>query len=44
MIYHIFVNGEELGKAFDVKKDTTYKLAISLYKGKVQLISYSVKY
>ena len=38
------VNEVKLAKAFDVKHHTPYKLAISMYAGKVSLISYTVKY
>ena len=38
------VNDQRLGKAFDVKKETAYKLAISLYVGRMSLLSYKVTY
>ena len=35
-------NEKKFGKAFDLKKDTTYKLAIGLYSGGVRLMSFEI--
>ena len=36
-------NGKNYGKAFDIKHDKTYKLAVSINSGSLSLVSFEVK-
>ena len=38
------VNDKKYGKAYDVNKETNYRLAIGLYNGKISLISFEISY